>query len=77
MPPTAPSDRRLTASRAYADGQTAANDVIEHRPADVPVELDAADELWNNASRETDALFLATTSGFRDTLREYAERGND
>jgi hypothetical protein len=66
-------------------GQTAANEVIEHYRNEpqgrerIQLELTTSDALWNDPTinySDTETS-LALLSGYRDTLREYLERGSD
>jgi hypothetical protein len=57
-------------------GVVCANHVIEDHRDLVASELAEADSEWD-ATQRLGPNWLALMSGYRETLREYAERGND
>lgn len=59
-----------------AAGITCANHTIGHHPEEVLAELTEVDQEWNAGTR-LGPNWLALITGYRDTLREYVERGTD
>ena len=57
-------------------GVVCANHMITRHPEYVPAELAEADAEWNTPCR-LGPRWLALIGGYRETLREYTERGND
>lgn len=70
---------QITAKDYRAAGIAMANGVIDRTGGsrDIQVEADAAQLLWNSAPDTADHQFLELLGGYRDTLHEYVNRGNE
>ncbi len=78
---TNPTLDKIAVKDYEAAGVTMANGVIERCKAnpdeDVTVEAAAAQHLWDTVPQAADPAFVDLLRGYRDTLAEYVNRGND
>jgi hypothetical protein len=67
---------RPTREAWHHAGVVYANHLIEHHRDQVEIELADADREWDTTTR-LGPNWLALVAGYRDTLREYTQRGSD
>jgi hypothetical protein len=70
-------DYSITHPHQYRLGQATANGVLDADPGVALVNFEAADHMWSSAPETADPVLMAILAGYRDTMREHAERGSD
>jgi hypothetical protein len=70
-------DYSITHPIQYEMGQRAANGVLDKDPGVAQVNFEVADTMWSDAPPHADPVLMAILAGYRDTMREHAERGTD